>query len=536
MSEVGVYADFVIQTRPEIRKGCVWDISLLFSLEALAKHKLKEIYLEKPRVQRESGAYLCLKVRSKLIQKEIGFSKVGELEHDHPFIEPNLSTGSAILKVKFMQRPRAVFHRHADVMVLVVALRSCVTNEVLMTAEHELIFRGGTGSMHSAERKKAVVVGGSHPHHHHHSQPQNAPPPAVSGSASGFGTSLPNASSYLLDASHVPHLSDSNSRNAHLSHHTFAAGHIASTQHIQAQTALGATNASRLSSRTSSLSSAPSSSPSVLVPSFYRPTPEHFALSNAITRAHPQVATLFPQTGSSGAHQPLSSSSDSTFAPSNYFLRSSGTFLLDTLPGETAGQAPHMEVQPLTLEALQEFQAGLDQHCGTSTITSANDSTAITANLHSNNPTLNAANRLASSGLPLSASSASTASTQDDFDFANLSPSNGLTTTEDSSNTDLDDARELDAWAATGGFDTTLFDTTETASSLDIVSNNIHLSCNAFHPIMQESIFASDTAFLSGTQSTTSIAPTSATVSHSILKYETSIAVDPCTCPFKSCW
>lgn len=394
MAEVGSYADFVIQTRPEIRKGCVWDIGLLFSLEALTKYKLKEIYLEKPRVQRESGAYLCLKVRSKLIQKEIGFGKVGELEPSGPFIEPNVSTGCATLKVKFMQRPRAVFHRHADVMVLVVAIRSCLTNEVLMTAEHELIFRGGTGSMHSAERKKATGphTGSHHAAHH-----------------SAHHPSLPTASSYHHDAAHASHHADTTS---HASHHlAYNAGHAHAS-------------ANGLSSTRLTRSSRPLPAPASL-PSFTKPSREHFAISEAVSRAHPQAAALFPHGASTSSQVGPHASAADEPAPASYFLKHSGSFALDPLVGDAGeGEGPHMEVQPLTLEAIHEFQQGLQAHCLAKPTHEAPPATPLKHEL---------------------------------FDFPSaLSPNTGLT--EDSSNTDLDDALELEAWAKSSGLDTALFD------------------------------------------------------------------------------
>ena len=395
------YADFVIQTRPEIRKGCVWDISLLFSLEALTKHKLKEIYLEKPRVQRESGAYLCLKVRSKLIQKEIGFGKVGELEHDRPFIEPNMSTGCATLKVKFMQRPRAVFHRHADVMVLVVSLRSCMSNEVLMTAEHELIFRGGTGSMHSAERKKAALP-------------------------------FPTSSSYLIDSSTPSFTPDASSG----SHHSSSYG-SSTSQHLSSSQKMN-NNSSHLSSP-ALVAHLPS-----LTPSFAKPTAEHFALSEAVTRAHPhaakrcvaakRVAAPFPPIQQA---RPLD---ECGTGPNNYFLPSSGTFLLDNLNGEIPENAPHMEVQPLTIETIQEFQADLRDQCNVTE----------TDNDHTES-------------LDFGSSPSSVAGGNGNGGFSDDGPGA----------TDLDDALELEAWAKSSGFDTSLFASSEPSSALEAQSNGL---------------------------------------------------------------
>lgn len=147
----------IVHTRPEIRKGCLWDIGLIFSKDFVAKHPIKDLYLEKPRVYKEGSAYLCLKVRSKILDKEVGFNKVAEVEKNISSISIN-ETGTATLKVKFTQRPRAVFHKHSDVMILVVTVKSCHTNEVLTIDEHELVFRGGTGSVHSADSRKRQYV------------------------------------------------------------------------------------------------------------------------------------------------------------------------------------------------------------------------------------------------------------------------------------------------------------------------------------------------------------------------------------------
>lgn len=149
--------NLTVRTRPEIRKGCLWEIGMIFSKDFLFQHNIKDLYFEKPRVHKEGSAYLCLKVRSKILEKEIGFNKVAEVEKNISNIGIN-DAGVATLKVKFTQRPRAVFHKHSDVMILVVSVRSCMTNEVLTMDEHELIFRGGTGSVHSADSRKRQFV------------------------------------------------------------------------------------------------------------------------------------------------------------------------------------------------------------------------------------------------------------------------------------------------------------------------------------------------------------------------------------------
>lgn len=145
--------DFEISIRPEIRKGCLWDIQFMFSEKFLDENKLNELVIDKTQCEmNENSAYLCLKVRSKLLYRELGINKVCEMERNS--IPINQETRTAILKVKFTQRPRSVFHKHSDIMILVASVKSLKTNEILAYDEVELIFRGGTGSSHSAESKK----------------------------------------------------------------------------------------------------------------------------------------------------------------------------------------------------------------------------------------------------------------------------------------------------------------------------------------------------------------------------------------------
>lgn len=153
----------VVSTRPEIRKGCSWDITLRFTPEIINKLGLKTIFVEKPRAATpgHSNFYLCIKVRSKLMQprRELGFRKVAEIENDVETVELN-EQGVATLKVKFTQRPRSVFHKHSDTMILVVALKSAKDDRVVISDEHELVFRGGTGSVHSADARKKMILAG----------------------------------------------------------------------------------------------------------------------------------------------------------------------------------------------------------------------------------------------------------------------------------------------------------------------------------------------------------------------------------------
>jgi len=155
------YADhkpgLLISVRPEIRKGCVWDINLKFSKELLQREKIRYVYLEKPRTARDVH-YLCLKVRSKLIRprREIAFRKVANIDSDVDRLEIN-ETGNLVLKARFTQRPRAVFHKHADVMIFIASIKTTRSDRVIVTDEHELIFRGGTGSVHSADSRKKSI-------------------------------------------------------------------------------------------------------------------------------------------------------------------------------------------------------------------------------------------------------------------------------------------------------------------------------------------------------------------------------------------
>lgn len=147
-------SNLCIETRPEIRKGCIWDITLTISLKTLSKYNINQIYFENEKALKKEGYYLTLKVRSKLIKKELPLSKVAIIDDSHPCFEAK--TGQINLKVKFTQRPRSVFHKHADVMILVVSLRNIESNEIIAIKEHDLIFRGGTGSIHSAESRNKL--------------------------------------------------------------------------------------------------------------------------------------------------------------------------------------------------------------------------------------------------------------------------------------------------------------------------------------------------------------------------------------------
>lgn len=149
--------DFEIYTRPEIRKGCLWDIQLRFNPEFVKKHQLNQIHVEKPRGASDTATYLCLKIRSKLIKpiRELPFTKVATTVTSEGDVLYFNDFSTVTLKVKFTARPRAVFHKHSDMMILLVSVKR--GERVIASNEAELIFRGGTGSIHSAETRKATT-------------------------------------------------------------------------------------------------------------------------------------------------------------------------------------------------------------------------------------------------------------------------------------------------------------------------------------------------------------------------------------------
>lgn len=62
----------------------------------------------------------------------------------------------ATFRVKFTARPRTVFHKHADMMILIASLSQ--GDNMVSTTSLELIFRGGTGSIHSADNRKKSTI------------------------------------------------------------------------------------------------------------------------------------------------------------------------------------------------------------------------------------------------------------------------------------------------------------------------------------------------------------------------------------------
>jgi len=142
----------ILNIEREIRKDSKWEILIKFG-EKFLKNNAPKHLLVNPKKSGElpnSEYYLDLKVRSKLSMpiKELPFEKVGEIISDSVKVHKD----TAIVEVKFTQRPRSVFHKQSDMMILVVNIYK--GNKINCSATKELIFRGGTGSIHSAENKK----------------------------------------------------------------------------------------------------------------------------------------------------------------------------------------------------------------------------------------------------------------------------------------------------------------------------------------------------------------------------------------------
>lgn len=154
---------FEIETRPEIRKGCVWTVDFKLSSSFVSSHDIRKIHLSPPRDP--SAYFLDLRVQSKLTQLVLPFTKAAKIALDKDYMIVN-SKGVATLKVRFTARPRALFHKHADVMILDASLLR--GSEKLGSDKIELIFRGGTGSIHGAESRQphAHVHPHAHPHVH----------------------------------------------------------------------------------------------------------------------------------------------------------------------------------------------------------------------------------------------------------------------------------------------------------------------------------------------------------------------------------
>jgi hypothetical protein len=160
----------MIYTKPEIRKGCIWEFQIRLSPQLLSqKNDMQKFFVvggsnskKNKNFKKESHLYyLDLKIRSKLIRpvKELPFIKVGNVVNEQEAVE--IVNGMATFRVKFTARPRTVFHKHADMMILVANLYQ--GESIITSTSLELIFRGGTGSIHSADNRKKALLNNSKP-------------------------------------------------------------------------------------------------------------------------------------------------------------------------------------------------------------------------------------------------------------------------------------------------------------------------------------------------------------------------------------
>jgi len=93
--------------------------------------------------------------------EELGLTKVAKIENDSDYLTLN-EFSTITLKVRFTTRPRVVFQKQSDMMILIVALKR--GDQTLCSDESELIFRGGTGSIHSADSRKSNMSKEVHSH------------------------------------------------------------------------------------------------------------------------------------------------------------------------------------------------------------------------------------------------------------------------------------------------------------------------------------------------------------------------------------
>jgi len=84
------------------------------------------------------------------------FERVGVIVSETDKI--NVYKNIAALRVKFTTRPRKVFHKQSDVMILVATIQK--GSEVVCSCSSDLIFRGGTGSLYKPESRHKSPEGG----------------------------------------------------------------------------------------------------------------------------------------------------------------------------------------------------------------------------------------------------------------------------------------------------------------------------------------------------------------------------------------
>eukprot|EP01129_Flabellula_baltica_P007180 TRINITY_DN275_c0_g1_i1.p1 TRINITY_DN275_c0_g1~~TRINITY_DN275_c0_g1_i1.p1 ORF type:complete len:393 (+),score=80.38 TRINITY_DN275_c0_g1_i1:60-1238(+) len=153
---------FRVDVKDEIRKNCLWGVNFLFSNTLMQTCPInrvtvvkKEEDLMKIGAGQRSDYFLVLKVRSKLIVplKEYPLERAATYESS---LNLKVREGAASMDVKFTQRPRSLFHKHSDVMIIVATLY-CGTKKLFYDTQ-ELVFRGGTGSQHSASAGRKNTI------------------------------------------------------------------------------------------------------------------------------------------------------------------------------------------------------------------------------------------------------------------------------------------------------------------------------------------------------------------------------------------
>jgi len=109
-----------IGCRPEIRKNCLWDVTVTFD-EAILQRSIKQVYYGKPKIVHPDVYYLQVKVRSKLTNKQLSFQKVAVIESN--IQEPlEVRNHVTVIKCKFNQRPRVCVDSHSALLGFVCAL------------------------------------------------------------------------------------------------------------------------------------------------------------------------------------------------------------------------------------------------------------------------------------------------------------------------------------------------------------------------------------------------------------------------------
>lgn len=92
----------VISTKPEIRKGCTWDVHFAIDTALLKEEGISKLYvLNAPKSKAERAPVLALTVRSKLIKPtlELAFTKVAKIVSERDYLTPN-SAGVVVLKAR----------------------------------------------------------------------------------------------------------------------------------------------------------------------------------------------------------------------------------------------------------------------------------------------------------------------------------------------------------------------------------------------------------------------------------------------------